>query len=256
VRRRTGNPETKKKGNEVMANVTAVAGLGFGDEGWRSPMFFASWAEFELPLDDLNEIVHFYFSVERDSGRCNACDETGYAPKAKTIADAFYDFEGRGTRWCHSITLDEAQALVDGDRLCTKWNGKTWDKPVVDQAFVDKVNGANADGSPSIGGYNHDAINRHMLIKQRCKRLGYPVTCPECDGHGYVYVARDAHVSLTLWLLHPRKGASRGVEVGRIGERDLPAVFEYLASAAKRNAERFASVTRAVKPARRKRGAA
>src|SRR5208337_372950 len=165
------------------------------DSGWRSPMFFESWAEFELPLDELNEVANFYFSVERESVRCVSCDETGYASKAKTIADAFYDFEGRGTRWCHSITLDEAQALVDGGRLCTKWNGKTWDKPVVDQAFVDKVNGANSDGSPAFGGYNHDAINRHMLIKQRCKRLGYPVTCPECDGHGYVFAARDAHVS-------------------------------------------------------------
>ena len=189
------------------------------DSGWRSPMFFESWAEFELPLDELNEVANFYFSVERESVRCVSCDETGYASKAKTIADAFYDF----------------------------------------QAFVDKVNGANSDGSPAFGGYNHDAINRHMLIKQRCKRLGYPVTCPECDGHGYVFAARDAHVSLTLWLLHPRKGASRGVEVGRIGERDLPAVFEYLANAAKRNASRFAHVVhrdrRSVKQ-RGKKGAA
>jgi hypothetical protein len=59
---------------------------------------------------------------------------------------------------------------------------------------------------------------------------------------GYVYTEDTAHVNLVLWLLHPRKGCSRGVEIQRIQQEDLPEVFEYLRKAADRNAERFSKI--------------
>jgi hypothetical protein len=91
---------------------------------------------------------------------------------------------------------------------------------------------------------SHDAINRGILIRTRCKRFGIPVYCPDCDGNFYVYTAPKAHMNLVLWLIHPRKGASRGVEVKHVEQEDLPAVFKFLKEAACRNAKRFAKVVR------------
>lgn len=68
------------------------------------------------------------------------------------------------------------------------------------------------------------------------------VWCPECSGDGTVYTAPTAHVTLTLWMLHPRKGCSRGVEVSLIERDDLPAVFAWLRQAAERNAKRFSAL--------------
>lgn len=221
---------------------------GDKSDGWRAPIFHEAWKGFDIHPNDLNEIVHFYFEVDRASKECEACDRSGYGPDAKRISDDFYDFENTGRRWCDKITLDEAQALVDQDR-CGSFNRekKEWEKPVVNQAFVDKVNIVNARGGIFDGIHSHDAINRHYLIEQRCKRLGFTLLCKQCEGHGHVFTADRAHVALVLWLIHPRKGASRGVEVAKIEREELPAVFEFLAQAAKRNADRFAKVVSRVR---------
>jgi hypothetical protein len=42
-----------------------------------------------------------------------------------------------------------------------------------------------------------------------------------------------------IWMLHPRKGCSRGVEVLEITESELPMVYAWLREAADRNAKRF-----------------
>lgn len=213
------------------------------DGSWNAPIFVDSWANFEIVVNDLNEVVNFYFAVERESSKCGSCDGTGYGPKAKKIADDYYDFANTGRRWVNRITLDEAQALVDAARLC-RWDGQKWAHPaVVDDAFVALVNAAN-DRAGGFGDMSHDAINRGILIEARCKRLGIELLCPACEGRGYVFTAPRAHVQLVLWLLHPRKGASRGVEIERIERSDLPAVFAFLKGAADRNAERFAEVCR------------
>jgi len=34
--------------------------------GWEAPLAFASWGDCNLVLDDLNEVVHFYFGVNGD----------------------------------------------------------------------------------------------------------------------------------------------------------------------------------------------
>lgn len=67
--------------------------------------------------------------------------------------------------------------------------------------------------------------------------------CETCDGDGTVY--RDdspAYVNLVLWWLHPRKGASRGIEIKPITQANLPSVFGFLKRAAERNASRFEKV--------------
>jgi hypothetical protein len=197
-------------------------------EGWDSPVISATWADFgPWNLDEYNEVVNFYFSVNRASEECKACGGNGYHQKAQTVVNGFYShMNALGESWCDKITQDELDALIEANRIKA---GKTLDE-------------VNAENRPGARGFGHDAINRSILTRTRLERFGLPVLCDCCDGHGYVHTEPDAHVSLTLWVLHPRKGCSRGVEVTNITPDDLPAVFAYLSEAAKRNAERFASI--------------
>lgn len=137
--------------------------------------------------------------------------------------------------WCDKITQDEVDALVKAGRL-----GR---KPVL----VQEVNAANRMSCGPWGDLRHDSINRSILIEARCKRLGVPLLCEACEGSGHIYTAEAGHAGLVLWMLHPRKGCSRGVEIKKLQKGDLPKVVEFLCEAAKRNAERFAKVTGWVK---------
>jgi hypothetical protein len=203
-------------------------------DGWNSAQIFPTWADFgPWNLDDLNECVNFYFEVNRASTDCTTCGGNGYHPKAQEVQGTFYehmcDERGlpRSRAWHDKITDDEAQALIDAGRR----------KPGETAASI------NAANAPGARGFDmHDAINRSILVEARCKRLGLPLTCPTCEGHGYTYTEPAAHVSLVLWWLHPRKGCSRGIEVTRIARDELPAVQKFLAAAAERNAARFSGV--------------
>lgn len=193
--------------------------------GWRAPMFLATWAE-RPKLDDLNEVVNFYFSVGRKSVECNACN-TGYNPATEAIHNGFYEhLSSKAQCWRYSITQDECDALIASKRA-----------PVGSTA--ESVNARERIGR---GLDTHDAINAHILIRTRAQRLGVYGTCPKCDGHMHVFTEDSARVSLTLWILHPRKGASRGCEIARIERAELPDVFAYLREAAARNAKRFGGV--------------
>lgn len=198
-------------------------------DGWDSRIISESWAKFgPWTLDEYNECVNFYFSVDRASKECPCCGGNGYHPKAQNVVNTFYShMNPQGEHWNDKITEDEVKALLDAGRLHDfARDGKL---PIA----------AQVNASQGRGFMGHDAINRYILIEARLDRLGLPKTCEDCDGRGYVFTAPSAHVSLTLWMLHPRKGCSRGVEVSRVEKDDLPAIFEWLHEAAKRNAERF-----------------
>jgi hypothetical protein len=208
-------------------------------DGWNSGQSFESWSDFgPWQLDDLNECVNFYFSVIRESKDCPTCQGKCWHPKAWHIADTFYPHTNpQGIGWHDHITQDEVQALLDEGRL----RDFTRDKDAGYVPTPEEVN--EAQRVPGrVFHMQHDAFNRHILTKARLKRLGLPVHCDTCQGTGSVYVADEAHVELTLWMLHPRKGASRGVEIKNVEQADLPAVFRLLRQAAERNANRFASI--------------
>lgn len=202
--------------------------LGKG-RGWDSRIIVPTWAEFgPWKLDDLNECVNFYFEVERDSKECPACGGNGYHPNAQRVVNTFYDHQcGPGeVGWRDKITEDEAAVLVKERRAP---EGST-------------AESINAQNRPGARGMDHDAINQHILIKARLARLGLPVTCPECEGHGAVFTAPAARVALVLWWLHPRKGCSRGIKIDTVEQADLPAIAAFLRAAAERNSARFSGV--------------
>lgn len=234
-----------------------------GRTGWNQPLFIDTWKEFagQWELDDLNEVVNFYFAVERESTPCSC--EDGYHPDAKWIADSFYNhsspfparvppdllakYGAEFTQFCRDmnapcrsawhdrITQDEVQALIGENRLyefTSKWTET--ERPIPTAEQVNEWERGR--------GLGHDGINRSILIRRRCERLGVPLTCPLCDGHGYTFSAPTAHVELVLWFLHPRKGCSRGVQIKRIEQEDLEGVVAYLREAASRNANRFKKI--------------
>jgi hypothetical protein len=91
-------------------------------------------------------------------------------------------------------------------------------------------------------GFGHDAINRWICVEARAKNLGVYGKCEHCGGKGYIFDEDEVTLSLQLWVLHPRKGCSRGVLIKNIRESDMPAVYELLRTAAERNANRFAKI--------------
>ena len=195
------------------------------NSGWRAPMFLATWAE-RPGLDELNEVVNFYFSVGRTSVECDAC-ESGYNPATNAVYDGFYEHTSSEAEcWRCDITQDECDALVVAGRVKA---GST----------AAEVNARERLGR---GLDTHDAINAMILVEARATRLGVYGLCEKCGGHRHVFTSETASVSLTLWILHPRKGASRGCEIAMIQREELPDVFTYLREAAARNAARFGAI--------------
>jgi hypothetical protein len=143
-----------------------------------------------------------------------------------------------GRRWLDKITQDEVDALVEAGRL-RKWTESGWQTVPRTAA---EVNAANAAGARHDHGLKHDGINRGILIETRAKRLGVWGLCPSCEGHGTVFTAPHGHLNVVLWILHPRKGCSRGVRVRNLSSVDAEAVKQWLARAAKRNTQRFEKV--------------
>jgi hypothetical protein len=223
-------------------------------QGWDTPVFPATWDDFgPWNLDDLNEVVNFYFEINRESMECPACKGECYNPETTKIAQDYYDFAGTGRRWVHKITQDEVEALVKAGRLWShveerchfdkeseawfKWeDGK---KVPFDGPEMPRAEKVNADHTA------HDAINRSILIRTRAKRLGVWGRCETCEGNGVQYTEPEAHLGLVLWFLHPRKGCSRGVQVERIEKDEMVDVVAYLQKAADRNTQRFGRLRQA-----------
>lgn len=247
--------------------------------GWDAAQTFASWKEFgPWKLDDYNEIVNFYFEIGRESKPCETCNGLGYHPDAQWISESFYNHStpfrdrtldelqakavlaGFGAACPKPATVGHHYPTVEvleryGPafiEFCEEMrNGEAWHNKITDDEFdvlkkenrcwdfktTAEVNIANNRS----GLDSHDAINRGILIEARCKRLGVPLHCETCKGNAYTFTAPKAHTNLVLWVLHPRKGCSRGVEI-RIKQQDLPEVYKLLRMAAKRNAKRFSKI--------------
>jgi hypothetical protein len=243
-------------------------------DGWDSRRIIESWEKFGWKLDDYNEVVNFYFELERKSKECPTCGGNGYHPDAQWVSESFYrhssPFKARSPNeeqvgallarvgLSHADGIHGHRGNFPEDATIAKYgkefqafceamragNG-SWSDDLTDDEWAELVKEGRVKekGELKFGPkFGHDAINRSILVTRRLKRYGVPKTCPACEGHGHVYTAPKAHVNLVLWVLHPRKGASRGVEIGGIRRGQLPAIFRYLSEAAKRNAGRFARV--------------
>lgn len=172
--------------------------------------------DFEWPIGEVWR--GFLMPDETDSIHCTACDGCGLNPATKQISDDWYDHAGFGSRWsydygfapdgtpasrhpwrvlgesrswCHDLTQDEVQALVDANRLhdlTHTWSAETgWKRR--EDGYVPTAAEVNAW---SQRGFGHDAINQMIAVKARAKRLGVYGLCEHCNGAGHVF-RDDAH---------------------------------------------------------------
>ena len=130
-------------------------------------------------------------------------------PATHQIAEDFYDFAATGRCWRNAITQDEVDALIEAGRLKDFTSrfvpGKGWaklDPPAV--VTAEQVNAAQARGL--LHGA-HDAINRHILVETRAKRLGVYGMCEACAGKGAYWEPPEAEQWAEDWeQIEPRKG--------------------------------------------------
>ncbi len=146
--------------------------MGKEGEGWDSRVIKEKWSEFgPWGLDEMNECVNFYFSVNRAAKECPCCGGNGYHPDAHGVVNSFYrHMNDAGEHWNDKITDDEVKALLDAGRLMD------WTRKGITPTATE-VNAAQNQR----GFMGHDAINRWILIEARLKRLGLPKTCVECE---------------------------------------------------------------------------
>jgi len=232
---------------------------------WNLRVFEDRIKEGLWTLDDLNEVVNFYFELIRKNKQCDHCEGTGYNEQTKKLSEDWYSFgneewillpNGRrynNKAWQYHLTEIEAEALVKAGRLnelmkinCyyeedqNKWHGwingvnKEIDKPIY--PTPEQVN------EWAKIGFGHDGINQYICLKARAKYLNIWGNCEYCNGNRIIYTEEKARLGLQLWVLHPRKGCSRGVYINNIKQNELPEVIIYLKEAAKRNADRFSKL--------------
>lgn len=213
------------------------------------------------------EVVGWYFSVARERRPCTKCDQSGLNPESKRISDDWYDFNRTGRRWCSKITQDEADALVEAGRLwdlCVVrsrasldalveqgritseraeelWENRNQkhDREIEDQDGVtkhhqvsiqwrDKVPAEEVNEWNEGRGFGHDAINRGICVRTRCKREGVWGLCEACEGHGYVPVDLKGRLQLVLWIVNPMTGQNYGLEIDNIEKDELEDVYDFL----------------------------
>ena len=212
------------------------------DEGYTSPMSFNSWKDFDLVLDDWNEVVHFYFNIQRPSQKCSHCIN-GYHRDTVQLRDTF-------KTWIDQLQQDEVNTLVhDGmlkELVQTEYNRETERyelKAGENYPEADTVNAYHKNQSTHNIFYSSDM---YYFLKAHSAYKGLHFICENCQGKTYEYTDTKCTVNLVLWILHPRKGASRGCEIKNITQPELPEVFHYLNVAAQRCAERVAKITKKI----------
>lgn len=237
--------------------------------GWNAPLEFNSFSEM-FKLDELNELVNFYFMVSRKSHECMECDGSGLNPATKKLDEEWFNFGNEryiqvdsrrrynDNAWQYHLTEVEVEALAKRGRLSDllddrfiyfdddtnqwmTWTGEFPNRHKIpcDAPVMPTPEAVNEWAKRGMG---HDAINRWIAVEARAKHLGVYGKCEHCGGNGYIFDEDECTLSLQLWVLHPRKGCSRGVLINNIKESDLPAVYDLLRNAAERNANRFSKI--------------
>jgi hypothetical protein len=196
-------------------------------KGWTATQSYPSfqafcdaWSDGDRALalldDDMNLVADFYF----DARLCTAC-EGGYTADYKAECDRLAR-EGWG-----SLTDVDFEAWRAGD---------------AGLALADKVTTRKQWIAALEGRQTFSLVGGMTIYEVVCARLaaaGLAVDCPVCKGEGST---DEAGVDLQLWILHPRKGAGRGVTIENIQPEDLDPIRAWLRRSFDKHREHFAWV--------------
>lgn len=136
---------------------------------------------------------------------CGTCGGDGLTPEARAIADTFYPHQiewgntakASALAWHDKIGQAEVDNLLKMGRLRTWVPGEDgergkWEKlPRTATDVNAQQRGGGLDG--------HDAINRWILVKFRCKRLGIPMSCEACKGMGVLEAYPGQRAEADAW---------------------------------------------------------
>jgi hypothetical protein len=225
------------------------------ESGWSGRIITPTWKEHKWDLNELNELINFYFEVYRKNHECPECEGSGQNKATKQLADDWYDFAYTGRKWHDKITDVEVLALAKAGRLhhfsmdrfyfdedTNNWMEWKDGKRVALSTMPKLPTAEEVNNQEKRGGFGgHDAINRWVCIEARAKHLGIWGKCEHCES-GVIYDEPKASVALQLWYIHPRKGASRGVYIESLEQEDVPEILAYLKEARDRNNERFSKI--------------
>lgn len=96
--------------------------------------------------------------------------------------------------WCHHLDQEDVNALWVEGRLSDfnpNWRDNK-NEGVTPPAALD-VN------LWSLTGMGHDAINQWICIREKCKRLNYPLHCEHCKGEGDLWPSEEAKALYENW---------------------------------------------------------
>lgn len=154
--------------------------------------------DFDYPI---NKMIWKGYHNPYSGLECGACGGSGYSEEMNILMDDWYGFKRPDKKWCHNITQDEVQALIDSGRLMEFTNVPINDeqREIVKEKIANGGNSwlpfengyiptAEEVNEWSKKGFGHDSINRHICAEARAKRLGIKeTTCLTCDGHGQLW---------------------------------------------------------------------
>lgn len=167
-------------------------------------------------------------------------DDTAIKREANRLANMF------NGQWCHHLTQEDVDALLNDDRLWDLTRTAITDEQKEYVEAKRKYEGGNSwlpfdngyypsaeeVNRRSLSGFGHDSINSYICIKDRCRRLGESANCSSCAGDGHIWpgnfiTSRLRKLRCYLWRkTQPPKGkgwqlwetVSEGSPVGPVFE--------------------------------------
>jgi poly-D-alanine transfer protein DltD len=137
--------------------------------------------KFNWPLNKVwKGYINPYNSME-----CPYC-ENGMSKEAQELENKWFNWDGpKEEAWQYNLDEDDVKALIKNNRLTDlthEYKNNKWIKNKNKVITPEMVN------EWAKKGFGHDAINRWICIKEKCKKMGVNDSCVHCGGEGFMFL--------------------------------------------------------------------